>query len=245
MPQPCTRRALSLALALLLLPAPHAWTEGSSGVTPQSDQASQALDLPDLRGKAPEGTFTAPGEAPFRSDTAYRSENVALTLTRTRDEESRSNVIVADVWVSSVQYLRRGFSENKWRGGMRSMRTIAPDAGAVLAITGDYAAELSAGPVVANGEIYRKNQNRLRDNCLILRDGRMLTYCRGTLDVAEALRGEVWHSSSAPHSSRTGRRSHPLTPRSARPTHALPWATTSRGITASWWWTGAAPRAAA
>ena len=65
---------------------------------------------------------------------------------------------------------------------------------AILAISGDYASLLDVGLVAANGEIYRKSDNKVRDNCLILRDGRMVTYPRRAMKSADMMTDDLWHS---------------------------------------------------
>ena len=174
--------ALLLLFILIPLQAPGETTEAPD------------VSLPDLRANAPEGTFLSPGEAPVITPEGYRSEHIAITISHMRDDESRSNIVIADIYVSSVRYLRRGFALDKWNGEMRSIKTIAPDAGAILAMTGDYASLFSAGLVAANGEVYRQNDNRVRDNCIILHDGQMLTYPRGEMKIEDALKMGLWHS---------------------------------------------------
>lgn len=148
----------------------------------------------DLRYFAPEGTFLNPGEEPILTENSYQSEYVSIRITKQRDEESQSNIIVADVYVSSIAYLKRGFPLDKWKGEMRSMKTIATDANAILAMTGDYSAILDAGLVVANGKVLRKTENRIRDNCLLLMDGQMITYPRKTMEISEVLDSNIWHA---------------------------------------------------
>ncbi len=153
-----------------------------------------ALPLKDLRENAPEGTFLAPGETPVITQDSYQSEHIAIKITRVRDEESSSDITVADIYVSSVAYLRRGFPLGKWKGEMRSVKTIASDSNAILAMTGDYSSLLGAGLVVANGEVLRKTNNSVRDNCLILADGQMVTYQRREMNLSEVLDDGLWHS---------------------------------------------------
>ncbi|HSK70013.1 MAG TPA: phosphodiester glycosidase family protein, partial [Candidatus Limnocylindria bacterium] len=185
-----TLRLFPLLLALLLvLPALPAPAE-----TPAPDAGTAAMVIADLRPFAPEGTFLKEGAAPVVTEDGYQSEHISITITRTRDQESRSNVTVADVHVASVEYLRRGFPLGKWDGEMRSIKTIAPESGAILAMTGDYASLLDSGLVVANGEVLRKTPNGVRDNCLVLRDGRMVTYPRREMEIGSALELGVWHS---------------------------------------------------
>jgi exopolysaccharide biosynthesis protein len=153
-----------------------------------------AFPLADLRGNAPEGTFLAPGETPVIAQDSYRDEHIAIKITRMRDEESKSDITVADIYVSSVAYLRRGFPLGKWKSEMRSVKTIANESNAILAMTGDYSSLLGAGLVAANGEILRKTENSVRDNCLILSDGQMLTYQRREMNLSEVLDDGIWHS---------------------------------------------------
>ena len=159
-----------------------------------SAEAPQAPAPADLRALAPEGTFLAPGEPPQYTENSYKSEHFSIEIRQVRDEEARSDAFVAEVRVASVDYLRRVYSLNKWKGDMRSIRTIAPDAGMVLAMTGDYASLFNAGLSVGNGVVYRKTDNRARDNCLVLSDGRMVTYPRQEKTAEEMLAEGVWHS---------------------------------------------------
>jgi hypothetical protein len=181
-------RAIILMLALLtLLPGAHP-AQAADEITPVSA-------LTDLRANAPEGTFLEAGAAPIITDDSYQSEHINIKITKSRLEEHKTDIAVAEIYVSSVQYLRRAFALDKWKGDMRSVKTIAGDSKAILAMTGDYASLLDAGLVVANGTLYRKSENRVRDNCLILADGRMATYKRREMDLNAVLEtGGIWHS---------------------------------------------------
>ena len=181
-------RAIILMLALLtLLPGAHP-AQAADEITPVSA-------LTDLRANAPEGTFLEAGAAPIITDDSYQSEHINIKITKSRLEEHKTDIAVAEIYVSSVQYLRRAFALDKWKGNMRSVKTIAGDSKAILAMTGDYASLLDAGLVVANGTLYRKSENRVRDNCLILADGRMATYKRREMDLNAVLEtGGIWHS---------------------------------------------------
>jgi exopolysaccharide biosynthesis protein len=155
---------------------------------------TMAIQAVDLKANAPEGTFLEDGAEPIISENSYQDENISINITRYRDEESKSNATVADIRVSSFEYLRRAFSSGKWRGRTQKVKTLGPESGAILAMTGDYASLFSSGLVVANGEVYRKTGNKERDVCLILMDGRMETFKRGEVDVYSVLNGSVWHS---------------------------------------------------
>lgn len=173
------RKALSLLVLFALL-------LGASGAL------AEELVFADLRALAPEGTFLAPGSAPEITDTTYRSENIAITITKQRVHDS--DVYIADIYVTSVEHLRRGFSNGVWDENSQPIGTIAQANNAILGMTGDYSRLLSKGLVVGNGEVLRKSNNNVRDNCLIYPDGTMVTYKRGTKTVSELLAQPLWQS---------------------------------------------------
>jgi len=162
-------------------------------VLAEEAQAPMLL-LADLRENAPEGTFLAPGETPVITQDSYKDEHIAIQIIKVRDGESKSDVTVADIFISSVAYLRRGFPLGKWNGEKRSIKVIASESNAILAMSGDYSNLFTAGMVVANGEVLRKTDNSVRDNCLILADGQMVTYQRKEMNISEVLDNGVWHS---------------------------------------------------
>lgn len=183
-----TLKNLLILTALLCLLTP-AWGQA------REQEITPATALTDLRQNAPEGTFLEAGSAPVITENSYQDAHINIQITKSRLEEHRADIVVAEVWVSSVQYLRRGFALDKWDGEMRSVKTIAEDTGAILAMTGDYASLLNAGLVVGNGILYRDSENGVRDNCLILADGEMVTYKRREMDVTTVLEaGGIWHS---------------------------------------------------
>ncbi|MDD4080587.1 MAG: phosphodiester glycosidase family protein [Eubacteriales bacterium] len=183
-----TKALLTIVLAICLSAPFMGRALKAEEITPEST-------LTDLSPNAPEGTFLEAGGAPLITEESYQDEHINIRITKSRLEKHRADIVVADVWVSSVKYFRRGFALGKWNGEMRSVKTIAEDAGAILAMTGDYSSLLDAGLVAANGILYRDSQNRVRDNCLILADGEMVTYKRREMDGAAVLEtGGLWHS---------------------------------------------------
>lgn len=148
----------------------------------------------DIRETAPEGTFLNPGEAPVLTETSYKSPEISISIETYRDEKSRSNIYVADIYVSSVLYLRRAMSNNKWKASTQRMDIMAKNNKAILAMTGDYSSLLDVGLVAFNGDIIRKSANQARENALILTDGRMVTSARKEMKVSEVLDDGIWHS---------------------------------------------------
>lgn len=101
----------------------------------------------------------------------YTSRDVSIVITKER--RCDSDCYIAEIHVRSLESLRHGFPHEKWNDGVRKIGLMAKDAGALLAITGDYAKTLKAGIVYANGELKRKTPNNKRDLCVIYEDGVM------------------------------------------------------------------------
>ena len=138
--------------------------------------------------------FLADGEEPIITEWGYQSSTLSVEISYLREE--RSDIYVADIWLSSLGQLRRGFGEGKWRTKLRSVKTIAKQENALLALTGDNGQNFSKGVVFANGTRLRKTENRSRDVCLIMMDGSMEVVAGKDLtrDRIEALTGQVWQS---------------------------------------------------
>ena len=142
------RKRIALCIALVLV----------AGLT--TAMAQEATEFADLRAYAPEGTFLEPGAEPMYDENSYRSEHIAITISRQRVENA--DVTIADIYVSSMKYLRRAFSGGVEKPADR-VSSIALSNNAILAMSGDYASLLDAGLVAANGEVFRKSNNKARD----------------------------------------------------------------------------------
>ncbi len=151
-----------------------------------------AMDFADLRSMAPAGTFLQPGQAAQFTGNSYRSENISIAISKHR--VNNTDVFVADIYVASIENLRRALSHDEWGANAEPPSALAMRSNAILALTGDYSHLFSKGLVVVNGEVLRKTANALRDNCLISPDGSMLTYKRGKMDVKQVVKEEIWQS---------------------------------------------------
>ena len=146
----------------------------------------------DFSGSFADGTFMPEGVEPFVSETSYRSRNLFVNITSVREGDTTYHV--ADIYVRTAEYLRRAFASGKWRGETQTVSDMADAAGAIVAMSGDYAAAFSKGYVIANGVEAMATNNKLRDTCLIYRDGVMETYLKNKLDYKAAQDRGVWQS---------------------------------------------------
>ena len=120
-----------------------------------------------------EGYFLPPDSEPFRDENTYISQNVAIHITRERVLES--DVYVCDIRISSAACFRRAFGGSRWNRIAAKVDTLARENDAVLAITGDSSENLDYGFVLGNGHLYRSNDNKKRDLCVMYKTGEMKT----------------------------------------------------------------------
>ena len=119
----------------------------------------------------PEAT-AAPTEAAQVISTAnsYSDGNVIISISEVRAYDS--TVYVADVVLSSPEYLQTAFANSTYgRNVTAKTSSIAENANAVLAINGDYYGARQSGYVIRNGVIYRSTANRNAEDLVIYQDG--------------------------------------------------------------------------
>ena len=113
-----------------------------------------------------ESTQTA---EPVTTDTTYSDENITVTLTTYRLLET--TVYVADVQLSSADYLKTAFAENSYgRNITAKTSATASSVNAILAVNGDYYGAQRSGYVIRNGVLYR-NTSGGGEDLVIYADG--------------------------------------------------------------------------
>lgn len=138
-------------------------------VPPDEDDSSSIVS----DGKNNENNFseTAPPETTMtRTDTSYSDGNISITLTEYREHDT--TIYVADVQVSSAEYLKTAFAKNAYGKNITDKTSeIAEDAGAILAINGDYYGAREKGYVIRNGVLYRSASSSSQEDLVINKDG--------------------------------------------------------------------------
>ena len=88
------------------------------------------------------------------TDTSYSDDNISVTLTK--KTVNNTQVYVADVTVSSAQYLKTALANNTY-GNNVTAKTSEPAANnkAILAVNGDYYGANTTGYVIRNAVVYR------------------------------------------------------------------------------------------
>ena len=104
------------------------------------------------------------------TDTSYSDGNITVTLTEYRILDT--TVHVADVTLSSAEYLRTAFAENTYgRNVTQKTSAIASSVNAILAINGDYYGAQRSGYVIRGGVLYRSKSSGNSEDLVIWRDG--------------------------------------------------------------------------
>lgn len=109
------------------------------------------------------------GEKAYKS---YQSDDVRIAIVRVQ----KKGVLyyVADIWIRDIRLFRTAFAKGKYGGGRQSMKTLAKNNKALLALSGDYYGARENGIVIRNGKLYRDRSHY--DVCVLYQNGEMHTY---------------------------------------------------------------------
>ena len=106
------------------------------------------------------------------TDSSYKDDNISINLTETT--VNNTQVYVADITVSSSDYLKTAFAQNAFGTNVTEKTSeTATDNNAILAINGDYYGANSTGYVIRNGVVYRDTvrENSNNGDLAIYKDG--------------------------------------------------------------------------
>lgn len=106
------------------------------------------------------------------TNSSYKDENISINLTETT--VNHTQVYVADVTVTSSDYLKTAFAQNAFGTNVTAKTSeTATDNNAILAVNGDYYGANSTGYVIRNGVVYRDTvrENSSNGDLAIYKDG--------------------------------------------------------------------------
>lgn len=104
------------------------------------------------------------------TDNSYTDKNISVKITEHRVENT--TVYVADVRLSSVEYLKTALANGKYGSNIKQKTSaMAKDNNAILAINGDYYGARRAGFVIRQGVLYRESAADDREALAIFVDG--------------------------------------------------------------------------
>ena len=123
---------------------------------------------------------------------SYKDDHIAITVTEQRIADT--TVYVADVRLSSAQYLKTAFANDTFgRHITAATSEIAAAHQAILAINGDYYGAQESGFVNRNGIVYRDSANG-KDLLCICADGSMKIVNSDDYTADELVEQGVWQA---------------------------------------------------
>ena len=110
---------------------------------------------------------------------SYEDENISILITDYTEYESR--IHVADVKLSSPEYLKTAFAKGAYGQNIKAKTSeTAQEINAIFAVNGDYYGARQACYVIRNGVLYRSASTE-KEDLVIYKDGSFSTvYERGT-----------------------------------------------------------------
>lgn len=120
------------------------------------------------------------------TDSMYRDANITVTLTEYRQYDT--SIYVADVLVSSAEYLKTALAGDSYGRNITAKTSeIAQSKQAILAINGDYYGSQENGYVLRNGVLYRQSAARGQEDLVIYRDGSFSVISETAVSASELL----------------------------------------------------------
>ncbi|SEL81048.1 Predicted protein [Butyrivibrio sp. ob235] len=159
---------------------------------PDDSESTEDSNAPSDNESANNSESTTTSE--YTGETSYKDENVTIELT-TYDEYD-TKIYVADVTLTSAEYLKTAFAEDTYGKNVTDTTSdIAEKNGAILAVNGDYYGARESGYVIRNGVVYRDSVNG-SDVLCIYANGSMEVVKDSEYTADELLEKGVWQAFS-------------------------------------------------
>lgn len=144
--------------------------------------------------EAPTTVPTATEQAatvPISTDTEYHDDQIDIVLTTMRVENT--TVYVADVQIADISLLKTALAGNTYARNLTETTSVqAANAGAILAINGDYYGAQERGYVLRNGVLYRASAQSGTDALVIGADGSFRIINEGETSADTLVREGAW-----------------------------------------------------
>ena len=149
---------------------PEAGSAAADSDTTVADSYSAVAEAA-VNASASEQTGESPtSQPPVSTATSYQDENITIILTEYREYDT--SIYVADITLSSPEYLQTALAQNAYgRNVTEKTSEMAVENGAILAINGDYYGSQEKGYVLRNGVLYRDITERGQEDLVIYEDG--------------------------------------------------------------------------
>ncbi|MBQ7647095.1 MAG: phosphodiester glycosidase family protein [Clostridia bacterium] len=121
---------------------------------------------------------------------SYSDKNITIKLYTFREYDT--DIYVADVTVSSAEYLKTAFANDTYGRNVTDVTSdIAKDHNAIFAVNGDYYGAQSRGYVLRNGIAYRESSAN-KEDLVIYPDGSFEIISESSVSMPELLSKNAW-----------------------------------------------------
>ncbi|MGE4277519.1 MAG: phosphodiester glycosidase family protein [Lawsonibacter sp.] len=134
-----------------------------------------------------ETSSAASAQSAVVTDHSYLDSNISITITEYREYDT--TIFVADVTVSSPEYLNTALAKQAYGQNITEPTSeIALENQAILAINGDYYGTQRSGYVLRNGVLYRESAQDGQEDLVIWADGSFELISEGEVSASDLLK---------------------------------------------------------
>ena len=170
----------------------QAYTDPLSEAYAAEESPAKSADTSASETAAPETeTVTEPPVEFVNSDTVYQDENIRIAISEYTENDTA--VYVADVQLSSAEYLKTAFANDTFGKNVTAKTSeIAAANNAILAVNGDFYGTHNSGYVIRNGILYRETDRANTDYLCIMADGSFFITTGAEYTAQELLDMGTW-----------------------------------------------------
>ncbi len=148
--------------------------QNASGTTASADSTASTGTTASAEATASADTLATSvdttGIQAVSTDTTYKDANMEITLST--HYENNSYIYVADIKLSSAEYLKTALAQNLYGKNITATTSATAKANnAILAINGDYYGTQESGYVIRNGVLYHSTAKANKEDLVIYADG--------------------------------------------------------------------------
>jgi exopolysaccharide biosynthesis protein len=142
----------------------------AAGETVQENETAEEMIVYEEAAESENSDSEETVSEPVVTESSYSDENLSVSI-----EEywyNDTTIYVADVQVSSAEYLYAALAQNTYGKNVKEKTSeMAEENNAILAINGDYYGAQEKGYVLRNGVIYRNTAEKGQEDLVIYEDG--------------------------------------------------------------------------
>lgn len=159
--------------------------------TATAEASTAPTEAPTAAPTATESPAEQATTVPISTDTEYHDDQIDIVLTTMRVENT--TVYVADVQIADISLLKTALAGNTYARNLTETTSVqAANAGAILAINGDYYGAQERGYVLRNGVLYRASAQSGTDALVIGADGNFRIITEGETSADELASEGAW-----------------------------------------------------